>query len=299
MNWMDIAAGISFLSTSSAVTVVFDTSFMVLSTLAALVIVPLMGATFLGVWCRMMNVSPARYWRRWCAYGAGYLAALLITTFMLLLVKDAGKVPGWFLASLFVQALAVHAVVVPLVLQTPWGKAIAAQAMTLVLYGAVLIIAIAPLIVHVRKAVDRAEWKAEFEQLYRTVTCEKGMDAGELPETLAQVEKTIGKIVLLPGHERGDVVYLGDYIQANYPSMLAGLFASSMAKIKTGRPETSPLIWRNPATTRGYRLGVCFYDGNVAYLTRREFDYRLRCTLLNLDKIESKTPNANIAGDRP
>jgi len=282
-----------------AVPVVLDMSFIVLATLGASVVVPMMGAMFLGVWCRMMNVPTPRYLRRWCAYGAGYLAALVIATLMMLLVKDSSKVPGWFLASLFGQALAVHAVVVPVILKTPWGKETGAQAMALVLYGAVLVIAMAPVIVHARKAVERAEWKADFQQLYRTVTSDKGMDVGRLPETLECVEQEGGRIVLLSDHERSDVVYLGDYVHANYPSMLKGLFPSSMARIRTRQPETSPLIWQNPATTGNYRLHVCCYDGTVAYLTRREFDYRLRRTLLELDKAEPEDTTTRPDSDQP
>ena len=296
---MTSVGAIPLLSMLSAVTVVFDVSFMVLATVGASIVVPMMGAMFLGVWCRMMNVPTPRYRRRWCAYGAGYIAALAIATLMMLLVKDSSKVPGWFLASLFGQALAVHAVVVPAVLKTPWGREIGAQALALVLYGAVLVIAMAPVIVHVRKAVDRAEWTADLEQLYRTVTSEKGMNVGRLPETLADVEQAGGTIVLLSDHQRADVVYLGDYVQQNYPAMLGGLFASSMAKIKAGQPETSPLIWQNPATTGSYRLYVCCYDGTTAHLTRREFDYRLSRTLLELDKIESEDPTTKPDSNQP
>ena len=296
---MTSVAAISLLSILSAVPVrvVFDMSFMLLATIGASVVVPMMGAMFLGVWCRMMNVPTPRYRRRWLAYGAGYLAALVMTTLMMLLVKDSSKVPGWFLASLFGQVLAMHAVVVPLVLKTPWGRETAAQALALVLYGAVLVIAMAPVIVHVRGAVDRAEWKADLEQLYRTVTAEKGMAVGQLPETLASVEQAGGTIILLPVHRRGDVVYLGDYVQQNYPFVLEGLFASSMAKIRTRQPESSPLIWQNPATTGSYRLHVCYYDGTVAHLTRREFDYRLECTVVELGRTEPEDPTTRPDGD--
>ena len=290
---------IPLFSMLSAVTVVFDVSFMVLTTVGASVVVPMTGAMFLGVWCRMMNVPTPRFRRRWCAYGAGYVAALVIAALMMLLVKDSSKVPGWFLASLFGQALAMHAVVVPVVLKTPWGKAITAQALALVLHGAVLVIAMAPVIVHVRKAVDRAEWKADLEQLYQTVTSKKGMDAGELPETLASVEQAGGTIVLLSDHERTDVVYLGDYVKQNYPAVLEGLFASSMAKFKARRPETSLLIWQNPATTGSYRLHVCYYDGSVARLTRRELDYRLSRTVVELGKSEAEDPTIKGDSDQP
>jgi len=296
---MTSVAAISLLSMPSAVPVVFDVSFMVLATLGASLVVPMTGAMSLGVWYRMMNVPTPRYRRRWLAYGAGYLAALIIATLMMLLVKDSSKVPGWFLASLFGQALAVHAVVVPLVLKTPWGKETAAQAMALVLYGAVLVIAVAPVIVHVRKAVDQAEWQADMKQLYRTVTSGKGMDVGELPETLADIEKAGGTIVLLSDHGRADVVYLGDYVKTNYPSMLEGLFVSSMAKIKAWKPETSPLIWQNPATTGSYRLHVCYYDGTVAHLTRREFDYRLESTVRELSRSDREDPTAGSDTDQP
>jgi len=259
----------------------------------------LMGAMFLGVWCRMMNVPTPRFRRRWCAYGAGYAAALVIAAMMMLPAKDSSSVPGWFLASLFGQALAVHAVVVPLVLKTSWGKAIAAQALALVLYGAVLVIAMAPVIIHVRKAVDRAEWRADLEQLYQTVTSGKGMDAAWLPETLADIEKAGGTIILLSDHQRTDVVYLGDYIQQNYPAMLEGLFASSMAGIKTRRPETSPLIWQRPGATRGDRMHVCCYDGTVAYLTVQDFERHLMRTLLELDKTEPEDSTTRPDSDQP
>ena len=277
---------ISLLSTLGAVTVYFDVNFLVFSMLGALVVVPMMGAMFLGVWCRMLSVPAPRYRRRCLAYGAGYVAAMSMATLLMFLVKDSHKVPGWFLASLFAQALAIHALVVPAVLRTPWGKEIRAQALALLLYGAVLVIAMAPVIIHVRKSVDRGEWTADLKQLYRTVTFEKGMDVGQLPETLDAAEQAGAKIVLLPFHRRDDVIYLGDYIRRNYPSTLQDLFVASMEKIKATHPGSSPLIWRNPRTTRNYRLPVCSYDGTVAYLTREEFDYHLTRTLLELDKIE-------------
>ena len=296
---MTSLSAISLLPMPGAVPVVFDVSFMVLATLGASVVVPLMGVMFLGVWCRMMNVPTPRFRRRWCAYGAGYAAALFMAALMMLLAKDFSSVPGWFLASLFGQALAVHAVVVPLVLKTPWGKEIAAQFLALMLYGAVLVIAMAPVIVHARKAVDRAEWQADLERLYQTVTAGKGMDAARLPETLADIEKAGRTIVLLSDHQRTDVMYLGDYVQQNYPSMLEGLFASSMAGIKARRPETSPLIWQRPETTGSYRLHVCCYDGSVRYLTRREFDHLLSRTLLELDKTEPEDPTTRGDTDQP
>ncbi|MDP6546271.1 MAG: hypothetical protein QGH60_20010 [Phycisphaerae bacterium] len=283
--------------TPGPVTVVFDVSFMVLATLGASVVVPMTGAMFLGVWCRMMNLPTPRFRRRWLAYGAGYLAALVMATLMMLLVKDSSRVPGWFLASLFGQALAVHAVVVPFVLKTPWGKATLAQAMALVLYGAVLVIAMAPVIIHVRKAVDQAEWRADLEQLYRTVTAGKGMDVGELPETLADIENTGQAIILLSDHERGEVVYLGDYVKQYYSSILEGQFVSSMAKIKTGHPETSPLIWQEPEPG-SYRLHVCYYDGTVAYLSRRVFDSHLRCTVVELGRNQPE-PTTRPDSDQP
>jgi hypothetical protein len=268
--------------------VVLDVNFIVLATLGASVVAPLMGAMFLGMWCRMMNVPTASYRRRCLAYAAGCLAALATATVMMLLVKDSSKVPGWFLASLFLQALALHALIVPLVLKTPWGKEILAQALALMLYGAVLVIALAPVIIRVRKAVDRAEWKADLEQLYRTVTAEKGVDAGRLPETLAVVEQAGRKIVLLPAHRTEDVVYLGDYVQQNCPAMPQGAFVSSMGRIGRKRRETSPLIWQNP-TDRKLPRAVCSYDGTVVFLTRPEFDYHLDRTLLELDKTEPPT----------
>ena len=287
------------LSMPGAVTVVFDVSFLVLATLGASVVVPLTGAMFLGVWCRMMGVPTPRYRRRWFAYGAGYLVALALAMLMMFLVKDSSNVPGWFLASLFGQALAVHALVVPVVLKTPWGKEIAAQALALMLYGAVLVIAMAPVIIHVRKAVDRAEWKADLEQLYQTVTSDKGMEVGRLPETLAAVERAGGTIILLPAHRRVDVVYLGDYVRQNYPSTLQRFFVASMGRIRGKQPETSPLFWQNPGTTGNYRLNVCSYDGTVAYLTRRELDYHLMRTLLELDKIEPEDPTTRPDSDQP
>jgi hypothetical protein len=281
---------ISLLSTLGAVTVVFDVSFLVLLTLGSSVVVPMLGAIFLGVWCRMLNVPIPRYRRRCLAYGAGYISALVVAACMMFLVKDSGRVPGWFLTSLFAQALAVHALVVPAVLRTPWGKEIQAQALALILYAAVLVIAIAPVIIHVRKAVDRGEWTVDLEQLYQTLTSKKGMDVGVLPETLGAAEQAGAKILLLPGHRKEDVVYLGDYIQENYPALLQDLFVASMDKIKAAAPGTSPLIWRNPRTTRDYRLPVCSYNGKVAFLTRREFDYHLTRTLLALDRIETRVP---------
>ncbi|MDP6635767.1 MAG: hypothetical protein QGG42_12770 [Phycisphaerae bacterium] len=297
---MTAVSFISLLSTLGAVTVVFDVSFLALAVIGASIVVPLTGAMFLGVWCRMLNAPTPRYLRRCLAYGAAYGAALLVATLMMFLVKDSGKVPGWFLASLFGQALAIHALIVPAVLRTPWGKGIAAQALTLMLYGAVLVIAMAPVIIHVRKAVDRGEWTAELEMLYQRVTSNKGMDAGLLPETLAEAETAGGKILLLPGHERSDVVYLGDYIQENYRSLLEGLFVSSIAKIKGGQPETALLIWRDPESTSDYRLPVCSYDGTVSYLTRREFEHQLERTLLELQKLETRIPTTTTApGEDP
>ena len=288
---------IPLLSMPGEVPVVLDLSFILLATLGVSVVVPFMGAMFLGVWYRMMNVPTPSYRRRCLAYGAGYVASLAMAMLMMLLVKDSSLVPGWFLASLFGQALAMHALIVPLVLRTSWGKEMIAQALTLVLYGAVLVTAMAPVIIHVRKAVGRAEWKADMERLYRTVTREKGMEVGDLPETLEAVEMAGGKIVLLPAHRRTDVVYLGDYVRQNYPSTLQGSFVSSMGRIRLQTPETSPLIWRNPRTTRDYRVPVCSYDGTVAFLTRREFDYHLSRTLLELDKTEPPTTAPDT--DRP
>ena len=92
------------------------------------------------------------------------------------------------------------------------------------------------------------------------------------------------------------LVYLGDYIQDNYPSMLGDLFVASMSSIKDRSPEISPLIWRNPKTIRDYRLPVCSYDGSVSFLTRREFDYHLTRTLLELDKID---PDASTNDSEP
>jgi hypothetical protein len=293
---MTAAIDIAMLSTPAAVTVTFDVSFLMLAVIGASIVVPLVGAVFMGVWCRLLNAPTPRYRSRCAAYFAGYAAALLMATLMMFLVKDSEHVPGWFLASLFGQGIAIHAVVVPLVLKTQWGKQIAAQALTLVLYGAVLVLAMAPVIIHVRRAVDRGEWTAELDGLYQIVTRQKGMDAGKLPQTLDDMEKSGKPLLLLPGHRRGDLVYLGDYIQDNYPSMLGDLFVASMSSIKDRSPEISPLIWRNPKTMRDYRLPVCSYDGSVSFLTRREFDYHLTRTLLELDKID---PDASTNDSEP
>ncbi len=287
---MTAVCNLALIASPAAVTVVFDVSFVLLAVIGASIIVPVIGAMFLGIWCRMYNVPTPRFLRRWLAYCAGYFTSLLITSLMMFLVKDAGRVPGWFLASLFCQAIAVHAIVVPWVLKTAWGKQITAQAMTLMVYGAVLVIAMAPIIIHVRKAVDRGEWTAELEKLHRVVTGGKGLDAESVPETLADVRTADPTLLLLPGHKWEDVVYLGDYIEDNYPSMLTDLFVSSMATIREKNPGSSPLIWRNPKTTRDYRIPVISYDGTVAFLTHREFFAHLDHTLLQLNKIVVEVP---------
>lgn len=290
-------AAISSLSTLSPIPVVFDVTFLLLAMLIASIVVPLMGAMFLGMWCRMMDVEAPCYRRRALAYAAGYFAAVAAATLMLLLVKDFGTVPGWFLAAILGQAVALHALIVPLVLKTPWGKQIAAQALALMLYGAVLVIGMAPVIVYVRKGVDRAEWKVELQRLYQMVTSGKGMEVDQLPETLDAVEQTGRKIVLLPDHSRRDVVYLGDYIERGYRSTHQDFFPGSMARIRLKHPEISPLIWRNPDTLQDHRVPVCSYDGSVAFLTRREFDYHLDQTLLELGKTES--PSVAPDSDQP
>jgi len=299
MGAMPVEFDIPQLPAAGAVMVAFDVSFVMLAIMAALLVVPLLGAMFLGIWCRMLDIPTPRFKKRWLAYASGCGASLLMTTLMMLMVKDAARVPGWFLASLFGQAIAVHAIVVPLVLGTRWGRQIHAQAMTLILYGAVLVIAMAPIIIHVRKAVDRGEWAAELQRLYRAVTGGKGMQAALLPETLEHVEEGGWVLLLLPGHKRDDVTYLGDYIQDNYPSMLTEQFVACMPSIKDKSPGISPLIWRNPKTTRDHRIAVCSYDGTVSHLTRREFDYHLSRTLLELDKVDPdapvETPETTIA----
>jgi hypothetical protein len=295
---MTSVVDISPLLTLGAVSVVFDVSFLLLLMLGACVAVPMIGAIVLGVWSRVLNVPPEQYRRRCLAYGVGYVCALAAAAIMMFMVKDAGNVPGWFLASLFGQALAIHGLVVPLVLKTPWGKGIAAQGLTLVLYGAVLVMAMAPAIIHVRRAVGRAEWTADLEQLYRKVTSEQGSDAIELCETLDAIEQTGVAILLLPGHKRSDVVYLGDYIHHNYPSTLTDRFIASMPEINATDPGTSPLIWRNPRATKNNRLAVCSYDGTVAYLTREELDYHLTQTLLALDRLKLETSTTAPADDQ-
>ena len=295
---MSIAANISLLPTPGVVPVAFDLSFLVIATLGAFIVVPLTGAIFLGMWCRIMNVPVPVYRRRYLAYAGGYAAALIVATLMMVLVKDASRVPGWFLASLFVQALAVHAVVVPLVLKTPWGKAIAAQALTLILYGAVLVMAIAPVILHVRRTVDRAEWKADLQNLYQAVTSGKGMEIEKLPAALAELESAEGGVPVLPAHQ-ARIEYLGDYMRRSYPTVPQENFIFSMSRIKTMRPGACPLIWQNPRETAGGHLAVCFYDGTVAHLTRSEFEYLLDATLLAVDKIHLPTAETAPATINP
>ena len=294
---MNAVVYLTMLSTRSDVTVVFDVSFLVLAVLGASIVVPQLGALFLGVWCGLLNEPTPPYRTRCLAYSAGYAASLLMSTLMMLLVKDAGNVPGWFIASLFGQGVAIHAVVVPFVLKTSWGKQTVAQALTLVLYGAVLVVAMAPIIIHVRRAVERGEWTAELQKMYRVVTDGEGMGAATLPETLGDVEKTGPAVVLLPGHHRDDLVYLGDYVRANYPSTLTERFVASMPNIIGKTPETSPLIWRNPKNNRSNRLGVCSYNGTVSFLSRQELDYHLTRTLLELDKIDMGDPATDTPPD--
>jgi hypothetical protein len=294
---MTAVCDLALIASPAAVTVVFDVSFVLLAIIGASIIVPVVGAMFLGVWCRMYNVPTPRFVRRWLAYLAGYFASLLISSLMMFLVKDAGRVPGWFLASLFGQAIAVHALVVPWVLKTAWGKQITAQAMTLMIYGAVLVIAMAPIIIHVRRAVDRGEWTAELENLHRVVTGGKGLNAEIMPETLADVRASDPTLGLLPGHEWEDTVYLGDYINDTYPSMLPDAFASSMARIREKNPGISPLLWRNPDTTGDYRIAVISYDGTVAFLTRRELFAYLDHTLPQLNKAVAEVPITDPGND--
>jgi hypothetical protein len=280
---------ILLLAASDAVTVVFDVRFLLVCTLGVSLVVPMLGALFLGLWCRVLNTPVSKYLYRAMAYWVGYILALTVALLMMFLVKDSTNVPGWFLASLFGQALAIHGLVVPLILKTPWGKGIAAQGLALVLYGAVLVIAVAPVIIHVRRAVDRAEWTADINQLYQTITSGKGVNVAELPATLEAVELGGEKILLLPGHQRRDMIYLGDYVLDNYPAMLGDRFVGSMLRFRAERPGVAPLIWRNPRTAPGPRITVCDYNGSVSYMTPLEFEHHLERTLLDLNKFEPKT----------
>jgi len=296
---MVTASEISAFASLGAVNVVFDASFLLISIVVASIAVPLIGAVFLGVWCRMLDVPPGTFRRRFAAYGASYAIALALAMLMMFLVRNSSRVPGWFLASLFGQAMAVHAVVVPKIMKTLWGPAIKAQAMTLVLYAAVLVIGLAPVIIHVRKAVDRGEWTADLEQLYSTVTSGKGMDAEKLPITLTAAAKESGrKIQLLPGHDLRNVVYLGDYVNRNYRSTHSAPFVSSMPRIRMKTPRTAPLLWRNPKSTRAHKIPVCSYDGAVTYLAKRELEYLLERTLLELDKMATELPTTAPIDER-
>ena len=278
---------ISLLAAPGAVTVIFDLRFLLVCTLGVSLVVPMLGALFLSLWCRVLTTSVPKYRHLAMAYWVGYILALMIALLMMFMVKDSANVPGWFLASLFGQALAIHALIVPLILKTPWGKGIAAQGLALVLYGAVLVIAVAPVIIHVRRSVDQAEWTADIQQLYQTVTSGKGVDIVVLPATLGASGKSI---LLLPGHARGDVVYLGDYVLLNYPAMIGDRFVESMSQFREGHHGVAPLIWRNPRTAPGPRIAVCDYNGSVSYMTSLEFERHLERTLLDLNKFEPKTP---------
>jgi len=279
-------------SLPGTVTVFYDTTFLVTALLGAFLVIPLLGGVFLRLWCGILDIARPPYARCWLAYTAAYVAAVLVAIVLLLLVKDTGRIPGWFLASLYCQGLAVHFVVVPLVLRTSWGKAIAAQALALVLYGAVLVIAMAPVIIHVRKAVDRAEWQADLEKLYSDISDYRKKHNGDLPAGLDELAKAGFPVLLLPGHQRLDVVYLPDYLRRTYPDLpperLRRVIRAGGGTLKT--PANAPLIWQDPYRTPGHWLHVCHFDGAIRRLGRPELQWRLERTLSELEVFGSQFP---------
>jgi len=250
------------------ITVHHDIGFLLLVVLGSFAVVPAIGGAFLRLACRIVKVRGATYVRCWMAYLVAYVAASLVGTVLLLVVKDAASVPWWLVAAIFGLALGVHLVVVPLVLRSGLGKGLLAHAMAMAMYAIVLAMALTPAVLHARTTGRRAMLKVDLHSIGRSINLYAQESNEKLPPTLEALQQAGYPIVLSPGRHLKDITYIGDYIRDKH-----GRVASErgMRRMALDAPWGSPMLWARSDDFDDDEIVVCFRDGSVHILSREEF----------------------------
>jgi len=266
-----------------------DAVFMIAIVLGAFALVPLIGAACLRLSCRFFRVPTAKFGRCWLSYLLAYVAASVTGTLILLARKGADVSPDWLAAVVFGQAVLVHFVVVPLILQTGWRKSIAAHGVALLMYAAVLALALTPALLHAKKSARRITMMADLKSIGWALHeySRESSQRDSFPATLEELERAGYPIRLTPRSSQRDFTYLGNYIQQQRKllnSPVQDPVRLGSARIRN--TVVTPLVWVTSLDLDEEQIAVCFFDGHVEIILREEFQRRLRVTMQDLGEAD-------------
>lgn len=168
-------------------------------TIVAFVVMPLIGGGFLLLSSRIFRIENVTYLRAYLAYLAAYVAASIACTALMYVmlstsaVADCGGIIFWTslpfpqAALLFVVAIAIHMVVVPVVLRAGYVRAILAQLAAILMGGLALglvtgavLLALLPWVQAARSEARRVKSKLKLRQIARAIHDHHDWQ-GELP----------------------------------------------------------------------------------------------------------------------
>lgn len=135
---------------------------LILAILLTFVVIPTIGAACLHLSCKILRIQ-TRYVRCWVAYFVSIFISGLISVIIFIFTVKDGQFPGYVFPLTFVLAILIHFVLVPIVLQIRWGKALLAHAMALGMFTVMLGLATVPLILDLRKKAQAAKAAADKE----------------------------------------------------------------------------------------------------------------------------------------
>jgi len=123
---------------------------------ASIVVIPLIGGAFLLAASRIAKIPKLSYLRCWMAYLAAYAAASIGGTLVLLVLPKDAAVSTGAAVAVFVAAIALHFVIVPLVLRTTYLRAVLAHSLAILAYGLLLALLLTPFLLSARSEARRA-----------------------------------------------------------------------------------------------------------------------------------------------
>ncbi|MEX2215455.1 MAG: DUF1559 domain-containing protein [Phycisphaeraceae bacterium] len=123
--------------------------------LVSAIVIPLIGGAILRLVFKLMGVPGTTYRRCWLAYLAAWLTASVLCTALMILYLSSSNPASLRSDVIFLVAIATHLVIVPLVMRVGWGKAAAAQVITIVTYTLLLIPVVLPFVAHLRGKAER------------------------------------------------------------------------------------------------------------------------------------------------